>query len=162
MISVYLSGGIKGLTDEQAFGWRHKVCSHYGCTDEGRPLTRADGLPFILGPGSMTGKVNLTIPTRIEYRWNMDIKAAAEWIIRRDKMAIAKCDIVLVNAPVPSWGTAMEIMCAHELEKRIVVVCEDKNPSPWLVAHADILIPSFEDAYREIDNIVREMEELNL
>lgn len=110
----------------------------------------------------MTGKVKLTIPTRIEYRWNMDIKAAAEWIIRRDKMAIAKCDIVLVNAPVPSWGTAMKIMCAHELEKRIVVVCEDKNPSPWLVAHADILIPSFEDAYREIDNIVREMEELNL
>ena len=155
MVTIYLSGGIKGLTDEQAFGWRHEVCKHHGC--------REDGVPYLFGgQGCGRPEIGFIIPTRIEYRPDMSVKAAAEWIIKRDKMAIARSDILLVYAPVPSWGTAMEILYAHDLDKRVIVVCDNKCPSPWLLAHADALVPTFSDAYREIDSIVRDMEELNL
>ncbi len=154
MITIYLSGGIKGLTDEQAFGWRKEVCKHYGC--------REDGIPCLVGTRCGRPEVKFIIPTRIQYRPDMDDRTAARWLCKRDKMAVAKSDIVLVYAPVPSWGTAMEVMYAYELDKRIVVVCDEDDPSPWLVAHADVIVPDFEIAYDEIDKVVKEMGELHL
>ena len=35
MINIYLSGGIKGLTDEQAYGWRKAVIKHYQLATSG-------------------------------------------------------------------------------------------------------------------------------
>jgi len=140
MAVIYLSGGIKDLTDEEAFGWRKEVQNHY------------------LRLGS---KIHTLIPSRLQERFDMSSEAAARWIVKRDKVGIAEADIILAFCPRPSWGTAMEIMYAYELDKWIVVVCDEDYPSPWLITHSDIIVPTLMDAYPEIDKIINDMEVLH-
>jgi nucleoside 2-deoxyribosyltransferase len=157
LINIYLSGGIKGLTDEQAYGWRKAVIKHYQLATGG--FGHSGMAPEELQASSkcLHYGVNIIVPSRMQYRDDVDLKSASLWVIKRDKISITQSDIVLTYCPVPSWGTAMEIMYAHELDKWIVVICDDDNPSPWLVAHADVIVPGLDLAYDEIDKIAKDM-----
>ena len=157
MINIYLSGGIKGLSDEQAYGWRKAVVKHYQLATGGFGHTGMTQEELKTSSKCLQYAVSIIVPSRMQYRDDIDPKPAALWVIKRDKISIVQSDIVLAYCPVPSWGTAMEIMYAHELDKWIVVVCDDEYPSPWLVAHADAIVPSFDLAYDEIDKIARDM-----
>ncbi len=138
MITIYLSGGIKGLSDEQAYGWRTAVKQHY----KGYPI-------------------GIITPTRMTERVDMGPKTAARWICKRDKVAIAQSDIVLAYCPVPSWGTAMELHFAYDvLYKWVIVVNDEEYPSPWLMSHSDAIVPTFEDAYLEVEKVIKEMEDI--
>jgi hypothetical protein len=66
-------------------------------------------------------------------------------------------DIILAYCPRPSWGTPMEIIYAAEKDKWVATVCDDPNPSPWLIAHSDILVETFEEAWREMGDIIKKM-----
>jgi len=136
MTTIYLSGGIAGLIDEEAYGWRKKVRAHY----------------YRIGSTVVT-----VIPTRLQYRPDMDLRDAAKWLVKRDKFDILRSDIVLAYCPRPSWGTAMEIIHAYKNDKWVVVVCDDPEPSPWLLAHSDVLVGTFEEAYTEIGKITKDM-----
>lgn len=76
----------------------------------------------------------------------------AKEIVQGDKSDIRASDILLVNAPKPSWGTAMEIVYGYQAAKRVVVVMpEGTTPSPWLLYHADmILYGSVTEAVRSL------------
>ena len=114
---VYLGGPINGCTDEEASGWR----------TEAKAVLEAAGF--------------LTVdPMDRDYRGReMEPGIAAE-IVELDKKDIDTCDVILVNSPKPSYGTAMEIMYAFERGKHIEVVVPAGQPvSPWIVYHADEL-----------------------
>jgi nucleoside 2-deoxyribosyltransferase len=123
MKSIYLCGGIHGLSYSEANDWRSEA-------------KEVLGLNYAL-----------IDPFRRDYRGkevgNEDI------IVRQDLFDIAACDILLANATRPSWGTGMEIFHAHTTGKHVVAVAASDSPgrnSPWLNFHA-IVLPSFGEAY---------------
>lgn len=116
---VYLGGPINGCTDEEATGWRESV----------KPLLGADGIEWI-------------DPMSRDYRGReMEPGIAAE-IVNGDKEDIGNCDVLLMNCPKPSYGTAMEILHGYERGKRVIVVLPDdgRDPSPWIVYHASEIV----------------------
>ena len=148
MVTIYLSGGIANLSDEQMMGWRNEVKKHYGLRHNGYPtwLSTTPGRP----------EIRAIDPTRHDYR-GMEIPLERALILtKQDKYDIMESDIVLAFAPHPSWGTAMEIIYAYEHDRWVVTVCED-DPSPWLLAHSDFLVETFEEAYQKIDTIIERM-----
>jgi nucleoside 2-deoxyribosyltransferase len=111
---VYLGGPINGCTDEEAHGWREGVKP--GLADRGH--TWCD-------------------PMDRDYRGREMEPGIATKIVLYDKADIATCDVLLMNAPKPSYGTAMEIHHGWLMGKRVVVVLpEGTTPSPWVVFHA--------------------------
>jgi nucleoside 2-deoxyribosyltransferase len=119
---VYLSGPINGCNDEQAKGWRSRAVQ--------------------LLPGCET-----LDPMREDFRGREH--GNLKTIVTKDKKDIQECDVLLVNAERPSWGTAMEIMYGHIHGKRVVGFRADTSPSPWLDWHCE-LRRTIEDACEAI------------
>ncbi len=65
--------------------------------------------------------------------------------IRRDLMDIENCDLLVAYLPKLSPRKCMELFYAKLKGKRTVTICEIENPSPWIVAHFDVLLKRIED-----------------
>jgi len=65
--------------------------------------------------------------------------------IRRDLEDIDQCDLLIAYLPRLSAGTCMELFYAKRRGKKTVVICRMENPSPWIVAHSDVLLKTVED-----------------
>ena len=74
-------------------------------------------------------------------------------IVEEDKALIDTCDILLVNHLKPSVGTCMEILYAWERKKRVFVVSQDREHSPWLIYHADRIFPTLDAALKHIQSL---------
>lgn len=120
MPTAYLAGPINGCTDEEAMGWRREAAA------------------ALVARG-----VAVLDPMARDYRGIEDANVTA--IVEGDLADIQTCDVVLVNATRPSWGTAMEIPYARQMGKRIVVFGVAR-PSPWLRYHADVVVETLADA----------------
>lgn len=122
-LAVYLCGGINGLTDEQAAGWRD--------------LTKA----------TLTGKFEFLDPMRRDYRGIED--QHVEEIVKLDLEDIDNSDIILCNCARPSWGTAMEIFySAYCADKYIIsIVPKGQKISPWLKYHSTEIVSTLEEAW---------------
>jgi nucleoside 2-deoxyribosyltransferase len=125
-MKVYLAGGINGLSDTDCRDWRERA----------KELLNAETLD----------------PMRRDYR-GQEAENALE-IVTGDLADIDDCEIVLVNAIRPSWGTAMEIFyAAHVKEKQVVGFVPDiEKASPWLSNFA-FLTDSLEAACRLINGL---------
>lgn len=109
---VYLSGGIFQLDDKDCKAWREYA----------ELALAARGI--------------LTLnPMRRDYR-HREIANCVE-LVRNDLLDINSSDVVLVNAKVPSWGTAMEVFYAMQQRKYIVAFNVPDPISPWLYYHTD-------------------------
>jgi nucleoside 2-deoxyribosyltransferase len=118
-VKIYLAGPINGLSDEEAMGWRaeaKKLLQSYVIKD---PMVR-------------DYRVN-------EYGHEQDI-------VINDLKDIAECDIILVNASHPSWGTAMEMAYARMMFKTIVAFVPEGPVSPWITHHATAVARSLSAA----------------
>jgi nucleoside 2-deoxyribosyltransferase len=73
--------------------------------------------------------------------------------ISEDLREIAESDALIVNATRPSWGTAMEIVYAHVLQRRVVAFVDlrETSVSPWLRYHCEIH-PPLEEAVASLVN----------
>lgn len=107
--TIYLAGGMFGLTTEEASGWRNKA----------KQELRFD--------------YNFLDPMRRDYRNR--VGDFCEEIVTLDKKDIDNSDILLVMAKVPSWGTAMEILYGWENKKEIISIVASKT-SPWVLYHS--------------------------
>lgn len=136
-MKVYLCGGINGLTDSQAQGWRTWVSCYF----------MSDDCPI-------PGKIKTIDPMRRDYRGKED--ESVEEIYRGDLTDIVECDAVLVNAARPSWGTAMEIVYARTMGRYIVAVVPPDGPvSPWLRVHCNRIVPTLSAACAELEALCR-------
>jgi nucleoside 2-deoxyribosyltransferase len=109
-VKVYLCGGINGLSDDRCRTWREYAKER------------------LIG--------ETLDPMRRDYRGVEDQNVAE--IVEGDKADIDACDIVLVNATRPSWGTAMEVLYAWERGKPCYSVASDPI-SPWLRHHSAMI-----------------------
>ena len=66
-----------------------------------------------------------------------------EGFIRRDLEDANLCDIMIVYLPKLSAGACMELFYAKRKGKKVVVVSEIECLSPWIMAHADIVVKDF-------------------
>lgn len=129
MTTVYLCGGINGLSDAQCKDWREVAKS-------------------ILTP---SGVATLD-PMRRDFR-GKEAESVRE-IVDGDLRDIALSDVVLVNASRPSWGTAMEVVYAKKDHRPPVIYAfgAGHTPSPWLVYHCRRLFVTVEEACEWIKN----------
>jgi nucleoside 2-deoxyribosyltransferase len=118
---VYLAGGINGLSDADAKDWREHV-KKYATFDTLDPMDR-------------------------DYRGVEHEPGTPARIVSEDLADIDKSDILLVNAPRPSWGTAMEIHYASTMGKTVITVVPVGPISPWL-SHFSTLV--FVDLHKAI------------
>jgi nucleoside 2-deoxyribosyltransferase len=65
--------------------------------------------------------------------------------IRRDLEDIERCDALIAYLPKLSAGTCMELFYAKLKGKKTVTVCEIRDPSPWVIAHSDIVIKNVKE-----------------
>lgn len=118
---IYLCGGINALPDKECREWREEVKKrlkeHFDFLD---PMRR-----------DCRGKENQC------YRE----------IIFNDRADIQSADLMLALANKPSWGTAMEVFyAAAVLKKPVIVICNQKNISPWLRMHASVVFKTVNEA----------------
>ena len=93
-------------------------------------------------------------PMRRDYRGIEHHPGTDALIVGGDEEDIMHCDIVLANAVRPSWGTGMEIRAAaKEYGKKVVTICTDENPSPWLTRHSWWVCRSLVDAICSVRDI---------
>lgn len=111
-MKVYLCGGINGLSDSQCKDWR----------EESKRLINHETVD----------------PMRRDYRGAENDNV--DRIVTEDLNDIAQCDIVLVNATKPSWGTAMEIVYAKQASKIVVCFIGTGRISPWLQFHSSKIV----------------------
>jgi len=125
-MKIYLAGPIAECTAVQANDWRAeaaRLLDEHICLD---PTRRNKD-------GSLEG---LTSKDEI-----------IERIIKPDLVDIKNADTIIANCWKPSHGTSMEIFAAWSFHKRIaVIIPEDREPSYWIIAHADIIVRSLEEA----------------
>jgi len=125
-MKVYLAGPIDSCTAEQTHDWRTKakiLLDNHECLDPTRRNAN----------GALEGLDNKN--------------EIIERIINPDLMDIKNCDAVIANCWKPSHGTSMEIYAAWSMNKRVcVIVPEWRGPSYWLVAHADLIAWSLDEA----------------
>lgn len=119
--SVYLAGPIHGKSDLECKAWRNHA----------RSLLEDSG-HFVVDPMDR------------DYRGRENENA--ERLVADDKAWIEQCDVVLVNASEPSWGTAMEVMYAISFGKRVVAFTNSQSISPWLRCHAHAIFWNLQQA----------------
>ena len=121
MRKIYLCGGIKDLSTAEASEWRQKAIK---------------ALP----------EFHCLNPMRRNFR-DCEFQSQNE-IVQLDKNDIVDCDILLVNATKPSWGTAMEVLFGFQKYKIIVAFTgqEYKDISPWLAFHSTRVCMTMDEA----------------
>lgn len=122
-MTVYLCGGINGLSDADADGWREKAKRLLA------PLQTID-------------------PMSRDYR-GVEDQSVLE-IVHGDLRDISESRFILAMCSRPSWGTAMEIFHAYGIGKSVYLVVPHGPISPWLRYHSHWVSRSLEDACRRI------------
>ena len=80
-------------------------------------------------------------------RW---INVSSLDFIRRDLEDIERCDILVAYLPRLSAGTCMELFYAKLKGKKTITICELDNPSPWIIAHSDVLLKRIEELEEQL------------
>ena len=123
MLTIFLSGPIRGLSRDESLLWRRKAQE-------------------LLSPKATTVHALRGRETKETFP---DPRIA----IHRDKADIRKADILLVNDTVKNAsmiGTSMEVIYAHQLEKLVVIYGEAHSNDYWLNYHSHVRFNTLEQA----------------
>ena len=74
--------------------------------------------------------------------------------IQRDLDDADRCDVMVVYLPILSAGACMELFYAKRKGKKIIVVPQIECLSPWIVAHSDIVLKSFDELENELKKLL--------
>jgi len=123
---AFISGPIQGLENRQ--GYREKIrriCIRCGYQPID-PWQREKILYRSEGPDWWT-------------------KVPSLGFIKRDLEDIERCDVLIAYMPRLSAGTCMELFYAKMRGKKTICICRLKNPSPWIIAHSDMVVKGIEE-----------------
>lgn len=122
-MTTYLAGPINGCDDEQVQGWRESAARFFG-GDVLDPAVR-------------------------DYRGQESVNVAV--LVEADLDDIEACTSLLAYCWKPSYGTAMEILYAHQQGLTVGVVVPAGQPvSPWLQYHSTFVCSDLETACTRI------------
>lgn len=123
--SIYLAGGISGLSWEESIGWRRQVMD----------ILKPEGIDCF---SPLRAKSYLRPEKEIANTYESHVLSSQRGIFARDYFDCINCDMVFVNflgAKTLSGGTFMEIAWAYDNKKPIVCVIEDEgNPNDHAMA----------------------------
>lgn len=153
MKKVYLSGGIKDLSTEAASCWRYAVTEALEIVEI---LKTKDKViqQYGVGNGEVpVQRFSCLDPMRHNFR-DSEFQSQNE-IVQLDKADIIACDIMIVNATKPSWGTAMEILFAFQNHKIIVCFTGTKyeEVSKWVAFHSTRVCKTLDEAIEYIKDL---------
>jgi nucleoside 2-deoxyribosyltransferase len=69
-----------------------------------------------------------------------DKKELSQQIVSHDLQFIEKADVIVVLANRPSYGTAIEMYVAKNLNKKVILLANDPVPTPWPVNSSDYVV----------------------
>jgi len=124
---VFISGPIQGMESDQSY----------------REAIRSICLRCGFEP------VDPWLRERIIYRKGKTEVSSFDFI-RRDLEDIERCDILVAYMPRLSAGTCMELFYAKLKGKKTITICKIKDPSPWIIAHSDIIISDIRDLEKHL------------
>jgi nucleoside 2-deoxyribosyltransferase len=123
---VFISGPIQNMETEQSYrDVIRQICIRYGY-EPVDPWQREK----VMYKGT-------------EPNWWMEVPATD--FIKRDLEDIEKCDVLIAYLPSLSAGTCMELFYAKIRGKKTICICQIENPSPWIIAHSDVVLKRIED-----------------
>ena len=123
---VFISGPIQGMEHDQSY------------RDRLRDLLTEKGFE----PVDPWLREKVVYSTTGE-KWWRNVPSSS--FIRRDLEDIESCEIFVAYLPMLSAGSCMELFYAKRRGKTTVVICKLKNPSPWIVAHSDVMLTTFKE-----------------
>ena len=128
---VFVSGPIQGMETEQFYrDVIHEICVRCGF-EVVDPWEREKIIYRSVEPG-----------------WWTRVPAAN--FIRRDLEDIERCDVLVAFFPRLSAGTCMELFYAKLKGKKTICICQIENPSPWIIAHSDVILKKVEELEEEL------------
>ena len=121
-MKIYLAGPIFQSQDSECIDWREKAKQLLDGHDIIDPMDR-------------------------DYRGVTD--KFFKKIVEKDKTLIDSCDILLVNHIKPV-SVLLWKFCMPGNEKKVLVISENSENSPWLIYHANKIFPSLNHAIEYI------------
>lgn len=82
-----------------------------------------------------------------------DKKELSHEIVKHDLEFVNKSDIIVVVADSPSYGTAMEMLIAKEVGKKVIVLAKDPIPSPWPINFSDFIVKDESELINLLDKL---------
>ena len=127
MKRVFISGPIRGMESDQSYREAiRRVCLRCGFEP-----------------------VDPWLRERVIYRKG-ETEVSSFDFIKRDLEDIERCDILVAYMPRLSAGTCMELFYAKLKGKKTITICKIKDPSPWIIAHSDIIIKDIRDLEKHL------------
>ena len=126
-MKVYLAGPIFQCEDHECINWREEA-------------------------KKSLGKIEVIDPMVRDYRGSTD--RDFNEIVEKDKADVDASDILLANCSKPSVGTSMEVLYAWENGKKVYVITENRETSPWLLYHSHEVFKSVGDAIRYLNELI--------
>jgi nucleoside 2-deoxyribosyltransferase len=146
-ITVYLSGPMY-KSKEESTKWRNEVkayiknwlCEQCSCTFgySGVPPPRVFNCDYV--------GFNVLDPCDRWFNTREEANENSSWVVKIDKMEIAKSDVLIVNACDNAYGTPMEQYMAYEAGKFVIAFCDKEFPSIWAKEHCHIMAKSHIEA----------------
>ncbi len=83
-----------------------------------------------------------------EEKYHMISSDSKRKLVEGDKEIISRPDVegIISIISCKSWGTAMEILHAHQSKKKVyLIILNDDHAHPWLEYHADRIFKNLKD-----------------
>jgi nucleoside 2-deoxyribosyltransferase len=77
-----------------------------------------------------------------DFRDKPDLSAK---IVEHDLTFVEKSDVIVVVSNGPSYGTAIEMYIAKRSGKKVITLCEDEVPTPWLIFLSNYIVKTKRD-----------------
>jgi nucleoside 2-deoxyribosyltransferase len=125
-VKIYLAGPIFQCEDHECINWREEV-------------------------KQSLDKIEVIDPMVRDYRGTTD--RDFKEIVERDKAEVDASDILLAYCTKPSAGTSMEVLYAWENGKKVYVITENEETSPWLLYHSHKVFKSIGEAIKYLHEL---------
>lgn len=123
---IFVSGPIQGMETNQSYrDVIRQICVRYGFE--------------VIDPW----KRERILYKRTEEGWWNNVPIAE--FIRRDLEDIEKCDLLIAYFPRLSAGSCIELFYAKLKGKKTICICQNENPSPWIIFHSDFVLENLEE-----------------
>lgn len=153
---VYLAGPITGLNYAKAMEWRIHATNFLHSL-----RNPEDGLPKYEVLSPLRGKAFLDSGAPIAA---VDLPSIAhdQWVFRRDKWDVERCDIALFNLldsegiDRVSVGTTFEMAWAEDKGKFSLIVATKNNPHwhSFVRQSASLIVPTLDKALKYMDEVL--------
>ena len=87
-----------------------------------------------------------------------DMKELSQQIVNHELQFVEKTDVFVVVANRPSYGTAIEMYIAKNLNKKVILLASNPVPTPWPVNFSDYVVRNEGDLIALLEELRKEID----